>query len=171
MPPHPAFMAKFGEAQDLRLDAAGDADFLEVGSGERGKNGYGEDGWLGAGLRGSLGCGLQHFGAARGMDGEERDSERGCAADGAGYGVRDVVKLEVEEDLLTAGHQVADKRGANGGEKLLAYLIEADGFAKLRDQSASLLHVGDIERNDQTISAILHGNRITHGRPTDWVIC
>ncbi len=132
MPPHPALMANPARRRTWASTLPLTPISSRSAGGERGKNGDGQDGGLGGGLRGSLGRGLEHSGAARGMDGEERDSERGGAADGSGYGVRDVVEFEVEEDLFTAGDQVANQRRAVGGEELFAYFIEADGFAKLR---------------------------------------
>jgi hypothetical protein len=54
------------------------------------------------------------------MNGEKRNSQRGCAAHRSGNGIRDVVELEIEEDLFAAGDQIADERRANGGEELLA---------------------------------------------------
>ena len=95
------------------------------------------------------------------MDGEERDPERSGGADRPGDRIRDVVEFEIQKDFLTAGDQVVDNGGADGGKQFLAYLVEADGFAKFSNQCASLIFAGDIECHDQLVSAISHGNRIT----------
>ncbi len=98
------------------------------------------------------------------MNGEERDPERSSGANGPGNGIWDVMELEIEKDFFTAGDQVVDNGGADGGEQFLAYLIEADGFPKFPHQCASLIFAGDIERHDQHISASPHGNSITEFR-------
>src|ERR1039458_7936692 len=50
---------------------------------------------------------VQQFGAARGVDSEEGDAERGRAAYGSGDGVGNVVEFEVEKDLFAAGCRTA----------------------------------------------------------------
>ena len=57
-----------------------------------------------------------HFGASGSVEGEHFDGECGDALDGFGDGVGDVVKLEVEEDAVSAVGDLAHEVGAVGGE-------------------------------------------------------
>ena len=89
------------------------ANLLVVHGGEYGdaeKSEFG--GVFGTGLFGPA----DHFGASGSVDCEHFDRECGDALDGFGDGVGDVVKLEVEEDAVSAVSDLAHEVGAVGGE-------------------------------------------------------
>ena len=105
---------------------------------------------------GGLGCcfggRFQHLAAAGGVHGQHADPQLGGRADGRGYGVRDVVELQVEKDLTARGNQLADELRPLGGEELFSNFIGGSRFADGLDQLASLGGARNIERHDQPIS-------------------
>ena len=144
MPSMPECLGQLCEAEDLLGGGGGDADagqFVRVHAGE---DGDGEEAW-GAGGAGGFGCGGHHGGAAAGVDGEEGGSGLGGGADGAGYGVGDVVELEVEEDVEAAVAELVDDAVAGGVVELHADLEPLAGFAEAVDQIERLLFVGEVE--------------------------
>src|SRR5262249_1956501 len=63
--------------------------------------------------------------------------------------VRNIVKLEVEKDLLSRICKLAHERQAAGIRELIADLIEAYRVAEPRYEAARLLDGRHIERNNQ----------------------
>ena len=70
-----------------------------------------------------VGCRLHHRVAAARVDVEDVGTEVHERAEPAGHGVRDVVELEVEEDVLALAAQPADDFAADAVEELHADFI------------------------------------------------
>jgi hypothetical protein len=69
----------------------------------------------------------------------------GYRADSSGYGVGDVVKLEIEEDVEAAVAELVDERCSGGVEEFHADFEPLAGLFEAIDQSESLGGVGKIE--------------------------
>jgi hypothetical protein len=67
--------------------------------------------WVGNPGEGLAGSG-EHGGATASMQGQHAHTQRGSGAHGACHGVRNVVKLEVEEDGVSAGDDLFNDGGA-----------------------------------------------------------
>lgn len=158
--------ADFLRAADESIGAAGDgeesggahlvggspaeyADIAQVCLVKRSQHRDGED--FGRGFTefggGIDGC-AYHCVASDGMDGEKIDAELAGAPDGAFDGARDIMELEIEEDLLAKIlHGLHDIR-AFSGEKLQSDFVEADGVAYGVDFVDRLLARLNIESYD-----------------------
>ena len=83
------------------------------------------------------------------MDVEYRDAEaHGLAARG-GDRVRDVVKLEVEEDARARSDEFAHEVGAGGCEQLRADLEHARRAAQRVERAPRLVRRRNVERDDK----------------------
>lgn len=123
---------KLGEEEDLVGEGGSDACACKLSGVHAGEDGDGEDAG-GAGGASGFGCGGHHGGASAGVEGEETCSGLGGCADGAGYGVGDVVEFEVEEDVEAAVSEFADDGVAGGVVELHAYLEPLAGVAESVD--------------------------------------
>ena len=90
------------------------------------------------------------------MDVQHEDREPGRLTHGARDGVRDVVELEVEEDLEAALPRVLDRGGAGGGEELRADLAPGGDAAEPVEQAVGVAERLDVERDEQPVLT-LHG--------------
>ena len=97
---------------------------------------------------------LHHRPPAEAVHVDERDAEARGARDRAGHGVRDVVELEVEEDLLAACHDLADELGAGGGEDLAAHLEEAHVAGQPLHEGAGGVRLRHVEGHDQAVAGV-----------------
>src|SRR3954469_10693416 len=64
------------------------------------------------------------------MNVEHPDAEPGCGPDGTCDGVRDVVKLQIEEHAVTARRELLDEPWSCGSEQAAADLEATDGSAQ-----------------------------------------
>ena len=71
--------------------------------------------------------------------------------DGCGYGIWDVVELEVEKNLPAGGDQVAHNLGPLGREELFPDLVSSCGLADGLNDLAGLGGARNIERHNQPI--------------------
>ena len=79
--------------------------------------------------------GGEHGGATGRVEGDHADAERGGRTHRSGYGVGNVVELEVEEDGVAALEERFEDGGTGGDEELQTYLEPAALAFKLVDQS------------------------------------
>jgi hypothetical protein len=153
------------QAHDLLVGGAGDADLLEVGRLEARQHGDAEDlrlaQALGATHARHVGDGaLHHRETTRRVDVEHADAEPRRLDAGGGDRVRDVVELEVEEDVGAARLHHADDVGAGVDEELLADLVERDRVAQPADRGLGRGHGVDVEADDQSVATVrISGNR------------
>src|SRR5205085_3701439 len=102
-------------------------------------------------VRGCVSRAAQHLAAARGVYVENRDAEaHGLAARG-GDRVRDVVKLQVEEDARARCDEFADEVGACGCEQLRADLEHASRVAQRFERAPRINRSRNVERDDQLL--------------------
>ena len=111
---------------------------------------------LGRGLACRLGSRFQHLAAAGGVDGQHADPQLGRRFDSRGYGIRDVVKFEVEKNLPAGGDQVAHNLRPLGREELFPDLVRICGLADGLDDLAGLGGARYIERHDEPIPWLQH---------------
>ena len=76
---------------------------------------------------------------------------------GAGHGVRDVMKFEIEEDVEAALADFLHQGGTAGGEKFLAYLHAAIVGIEPVQQAQNFLFPGEIERDDYALAVFFPG--------------
>ena len=76
--------------------------------------------------------------------------------DGARHGLRNVVHLQIEKDLLAFAEQLADDLHAGGGVQFQADLVEVDARADSGDQGAGGRGGFHVERDDD---GVVHGFR------------
>jgi hypothetical protein len=95
--------------------------------------------------------GLHHGLAAQRVHGQERDAEPAGRAHRARDRVGDVVVLEVEEDLLAAGGQLADEARPGRGEELAADLEHAHTARERVHEGAGVGLAGHVERHDHAL--------------------
>jgi hypothetical protein len=152
-----------GQAQDLGSDVGRQAHLFEVGAFEAGENGDPEQNGLG--ILAALGRGPGRFGGlghhlppARSVDGHHLDAVLEGRPDRSGHGVGDVVELEVEEDILAQGLELAEERRALGREELQPDL-ERPGVLEPADEGDALLLGLHVEGDDDAV-----GVRWGHGR-------
>lgn len=93
--------------------------------------------------------GGQHLASAGGVQREHADRERGEGLDGFGDGVRDVVELQIEENVEALVGDSAHVVGTVGGEHLEADLHPADGAAELAKEGRSGFARGNVEGENQ----------------------
>src|SRR6185369_3795525 len=74
--------------------------------------------------------------------------------DGPGNGVWNIFELQIEKYFAVRRAKFPDKIRAQRGEQLLPYLIEANRFAKRRNQVASIFGRWNIQRDDQSIQCV-----------------
>ena len=86
------------------------------------------------------------------MQVEEADPEARRLDTRPGDGVRDVVELQVEEDLRAVPVDHADDLGTRVQEELLADLEDAHRLAQQLDQPLGLGQRLDVEREDETVT-------------------
>jgi hypothetical protein len=86
------------------------------------------------------------------VQGEEGAGTSAQALDGGGNGVRDIVELEVEEDLEAQGGKVIDDTGAVTGEELEAEFYPAEVASEGPGKGEGLLSGLDVEGEDQLAS-------------------
>ena len=114
--------------EHVAFDGGGDAELArECLAIEAGQHGHGKDERPGQRERlgrfpRAVGRRAHHGPAARGVHVEHEDAEPHRFAGGSLHGIRDVVELEVEEDLAPALSHRLDRGGADGGEELRADL-------------------------------------------------
>ena len=85
------------------------------------------------------------------MDGEQGCSRPGGGADGSGYGVGDVVELEVEEDVEAAVAEVFDEAVAGGVVELHADFEPLAGVAETVYEIERLTGVGEVEGHGEAV--------------------
>jgi hypothetical protein len=150
-----SFEAHFGQELYLSGGLAADADGGELGRVHAGENGYGQQLGRVAEAVESLVGGGKHGGASGGVEGEHADAEGGGGTHRRGYGVGNVVELEVEKDGVAAGQKWFKDGGTCGDEKLQTY-FEPEALAlELVDQGFSSGGIGDIERYDETLAGFV----------------
>src|SRR5690606_38707360 len=117
--------------------------------------------------------GLEHGRSTAGVHVDHPHPERGSGPDGAGYRVRDVVKLQVEKDPVAAVDQLAHDVGANGREQVGVDLEAADGAAERAGQPASLVSRVDVERDENRIHTPSRPGicRLPMRSSTRWIAC
>jgi hypothetical protein len=120
-----ALGCKMGQAEDLICRDIVDAYAVQLRSIHAGEDGDGEEAGGGGVLGGGPGGGAEHGFATAGVKGEEASAKACNGADGTGYGVRDVVKFEVEEDLEAAVAEGLDEAIAGRAVELEADLHPA----------------------------------------------
>src|SRR5260370_41778582 len=98
-----------------------------------------------------------HQGAAR-VDRQEPDARGRHLRQGSLHRFADVVQLQIEKNLLAIRDQVAHERHSLGRVQLQTYFVEVDGAAEPRDESAGLLGVLEVERNNDRIAG--HSSRM-----------
>ena len=143
----------FGEtaqAENLVGWRCGDADAVELFGVHAGEDGDGEEARGVGGLCG-LCCGGHHGGSACGVDGEEGGSGLRDGVDGGGYGVGDVVELEVEEDVEAAIAELFDDLVASGIVELHADLEPLAGLFERVHEPESLGGGRVVEGHDEAI--------------------
>ena len=94
---------------------------------------------------------LHHRVAAARVDVEDVGAEVHQRAEPACHGVRDVVELEVEEDVLALTAQPADDFATDAVEELHADFIVRDAIPELLDEGFDILHRVEVERHDQAV--------------------
>jgi hypothetical protein len=109
--------------------------------------------------------GLEHLRAAQRVHGHQRHAELGGAAHRARHRIRDVVVLQVEEDLLPARDDLAHEVGSGGGEELVADLEHADLARQAVDHGPGAPGVGKVQRDDQAILGRHPPSSSAAGRP------
>src|SRR5882724_9172128 len=85
------------------------------------------------------------------MDGQEPDFCTGHLRHGSLHRFADIVKLQIEEDLLAFADQLLHEQHSRRCVKLHADLIEIDRLTEARDQRPGLLCVFKIKSDDDRI--------------------
>ena len=161
-PSRPAALASPARRRTWEATSERQAHFFEVGALEAGENGDPEQDGLG--ILAALGRGPGRFGGlghhlppARSVDGHHLDAVLEGRPDRPGHGVGDVVELEVEEDILAQGLELAEERRPLGREELQPDL-ERPGVLEPADEGDALLLRLHVEGDDDAV-----GVRWGHG--------
>src|SRR5713226_4804969 len=85
------------------------------------------------------------------MDGQESDLSTGHLGHGPLHGFADIVKLEIQENLLSFRAELSHKRHSSRSVKLHANFVEIDCRTEPRDQRPGLLFVLKIKCDDDRI--------------------
>src|SRR5690242_17734660 len=93
------------------------------------------------------------------MEVEEADAEARRLDAGAGDGVRDVVKLEIEEHVDAVAMDHAHDLGAGVEEELLPHLEDTDVLCEERDQPLGFRERLDVEREDEPVTNAVAARR------------
>ena len=93
----------------------------------------------------------QHGGAAAGVDGQQIHLQPGGSGDGLSNGVRDVVKLQVQEHLRAGAADLADDVRPGADEEFLAHLEGPDHRCQRLAQRECGVGGGNVERGDDGI--------------------
>ena len=88
-----------------------------------------------------------HRASAARVDVHHPHAESRRRGDGTGYGVRNVVELQIEKDAVAARDQLFDDRWAVAGEQAAADLESADRAAKPIGEAPRVIRRVDVERD------------------------
>jgi hypothetical protein len=116
-------------------------------------------------IAGSAHRGLQHLLAPERVHVDEGDAELPGGAHRARHRVRDVVELEVEEDLLPARDHLAHEVGTSGGEDLAAHLEHTDVAGQPVHHGTRRRRVRHVESDDQPVARRHPPSSSAAGRP------
>ncbi len=143
--------AHAGEEFDLLGRGAVEADGGDLGFIHAGEDGDGEElRWIGDAGEGFAGGG-DHGRAAGGVDGEHVDPEARGGAHCAGNGVGDIVKLEVEEDLVAAAQEGFEHGRAGGDEEFEADFEPGACVVKAVNEDGGGGGIGHVQSNDEAL--------------------
>ena len=146
-------MASWASRKRLRFGRAADADRGQIGRIEAGQHGDRDQQRARSTLFGRrprdrvARCG-EHRRAAGGMHVDHPDAEPRRRRAGLRHGIRDVVKLEIEEHAKAAADELAHQAGFGDGEQLLADLDRAQRRVEPGGKAEGAQHVGKVERDD-----------------------
>ena len=93
----------------------------------------------------------QHLRSAYGMDIEDIRTEPGQDGQAVGHCIRDVLQLQVEEDLFPPLFQIGDHFRAGTVEKFHPHFIETDGVPQFLHHSFGFRRSGKIKGRDEPI--------------------
>jgi len=99
----------------------------------------------------------EHGGATAGVDIEHVDSQAGCGANGSCDGVGDVVKFQVEKDLVATFEDGFKDRGSNGSEQFHAYFEPDAGAMQPLDELGGGGGVGHVEGYNEPRACLFQG--------------
>jgi len=141
------------QAHHARRRRAANANLPERFPVHAGKDGHSEQLWArlsATGLGQSLGPSAHHGQATSGVKVEQSDvGQAACGGNGAGYGVGNVVVLEIEENVGSEAADLAYRVRSCGGEEMNVDLEQAHGAGKQLSHFERFIQPLDVQSDNE----------------------